>query len=226
MAICGLQGMEVASFILIKGPNDAEGKIVTRPYTPTSTNAEKGVCELVVKAYPGGHLTTYLHNLHEGDLVEVKGPLMKLKYEPNKYKQVGMLAGGTGLTPNLQVLKEILRNPEDRTQVHLVFANNSEEDILLKDVLDEIARTHSDRVKVTYVVSSPRGDWQGHRGYINAEIIQQTMPAPGEGTMIFVCGPLPFMEAISGKKTPDFKQGEVSGLLKAAGYNESMVFKF
>ena len=39
----------------------------------------------------------------------------------------GMVAGGTGLTPMLQVIKEILRNPEDKTSVHLIFANNGEE---------------------------------------------------------------------------------------------------
>lgn len=34
------------------------------------------------------------------------------------------------------------------------------------------------------------------------------------------------MAAMSGDKTKDYKQGMVEGLLKAAGYNEDMVFKF
>ena len=34
------------------------------------------------------------------------------------------------------------------------------------------------------------------------------------------------MKAVSGNKTPKKKQGELSGALKAAGYTESMVFKF
>ena len=34
------------------------------------------------------------------------------------------------------------------------------------------------------------------------------------------------MKAVSGDKTPDYKQGPVEGLLKDAGYTEEMVYKF
>ncbi len=38
-----------------------------------------------------------------GDSIEVKGPLSKLPYTPNMKRAIGMLAGGTGITPMLQV---------------------------------------------------------------------------------------------------------------------------
>ncbi len=44
--------------------------------------------------------------------------------------------------------------------------------------------------------------------------------------MIFVCGPPPMMKAISGDKTPDYKQGPVEGVLKELNYVEDMVYKF
>jgi NAD(P)H-flavin reductase len=40
------------------------------------------------------------------------------------------------------VILAILKNPADTTQVHLVFANDTEEDILLRSTLDELAKTH------------------------------------------------------------------------------------
>jgi len=40
-----------------------------------------------------------------------------------------MIAGGTGITPMLQVLNQILNNPDDHTEVTLLFANLSEDDI-------------------------------------------------------------------------------------------------
>lgn len=52
------------------------------------------------------------------------------------------MAGGSGLTPMLQVIKEIARNPADKTQASFVFANQTVDDIILKRELDEIASKH------------------------------------------------------------------------------------
>lgn len=42
----------------------------------------------------------------------------------------------------LQVIEEVLSEKDDKTHVSLVFANNNEEDIILKDRLDELAKKH------------------------------------------------------------------------------------
>ena len=45
-----------------------------------------------------------------------------------KVKRIGMLAGGTGITPMLQICDEIYRDGSgDKTSVSLLFANQSEE---------------------------------------------------------------------------------------------------
>lgn len=61
---------------------------------------------------------------------------------------MAQIAGGSGLTPMLQVIKEIERNPEDKTQVSFIFANQSVDDILLKKELDEIA-SRNDNINVS-----------------------------------------------------------------------------
>lgn len=58
------------------------------------------------------------------------------------------IAGGSGLTPMLQVIKEIERNPDDKTQVNFVFANQSVDDIILKKELDDIA-DRNENIKVS-----------------------------------------------------------------------------
>ena len=55
---------------------------------------------------------------------------------------VVQVAGGSGITPMLQVASEIVNNPEDKTQVSLIFANQTEGDIILKDELDQMAAKH------------------------------------------------------------------------------------
>jgi ferredoxin-NADP reductase len=41
-------------------------------------------------------------------------------------RRLGMIAGGTGLTPMLQIVKRVLKRKDDTTQLSLVFANQTE----------------------------------------------------------------------------------------------------
>jgi len=66
-----------------------------------------------------------------------------------------LLSGGTGITPMLQLIRQVTRDPKDETQLSLLFANQTEEDILLRDELEEAAKSHPDRVKVWYTVDRP-----------------------------------------------------------------------
>jgi cytochrome-b5 reductase len=65
---------------------------------------------------------------------------------------LAQVAGGSGLTPMLQVAYEVLKDPDDKTDVTLIFANVSDNDIILKDTLDELEAKHSN-FHVHYVVS-------------------------------------------------------------------------
>merc|ERR1712048_717661 len=102
-------GITVSSAVLVNGAKGADGKAPCRPYTPITTNETKGYFELMVKGYPTGVVSKYLCSLKKGDEVEVKGPLEKLPYKANMKKHIGMVAGGSGITPMLQILKEGLK---------------------------------------------------------------------------------------------------------------------
>ena len=133
--------LPVSSCLMLRGKG-ADGKEAVRPYTPIDTH-RKGEVVLLIKSYDKGNLSQYVRQLKPGQTLDFKGPMPKLKYEVNAKKRIGMLAGGTGITPMLQVLEEIARNPKDNTETHLVFANVSGKDILLKETLDALAQQHS-----------------------------------------------------------------------------------
>lgn len=42
-----------------------------------------------------------------------------------------MIAGGTGITPMYQIIKSSLKDPKDRTQLRLIYANVNEDDICM-----------------------------------------------------------------------------------------------
>lgn len=83
-----------------------------------------------------------------------------------------MIAGGTGITPMLQVIRAIIRGRKagDRTEVDLIFANVTQQDILLKEDLDELAASDPG-VRVHYVLDKPPEGWTGGVGYVTSDMI-------------------------------------------------------
>jgi cytochrome-b5 reductase len=218
-------GLTVASCILARA--EVDGKPVVRPYTPVSLNGQRGYVELIIKSYPapGGLLSRHIQSLKPGDNLEMKGPFKKIEYRANMKKKIGMIAGGTGVTPMLQIMREVLSNPEDHTEISLVFANVTESDILLRAELDAMAYLYPN-FKVYYTLDKPPNGWTGGKGFVSTDMIKMRMPLPSEDSMILVCGPKGMLEHVCGPKEQKDSQGPLLGLLKEAGYQESQVYKF
>lgn len=76
------------------------------------------------------------------------------------------MSGGTGITPMLQLIRQVTRDPKDETKLSLLFANQTEEDILLRDELEEAVKSHPDRIKVWYTVDRPTDGKLLHLNYV------------------------------------------------------------
>ena len=113
-----------------------------------------------------------------------------------------MIAGGTGITPMLQIVRAALKNPQDRTKLSLIYANVNYEDILLKKELDLLAQNHPDRFSVYYVLNNPPEGWAGGVGFVSKEQIQQHMPSTSDDIKVLMCGPPPMMTAMKSVKRP------------------------
>ncbi|EPY27609.1 cytochrome-b5 reductase [Strigomonas culicis] len=221
--------LEVASCISLRYVG-TDGKDVVRPYTPLNRSDQLGYFDILVKKYKGSKMGSHLFAMKKGDTIEAKGPWVKLPIRTNQYKTIGMIAGGTGITPMYQVARNVLRAPKNTTEVFLLYANQRKEDVLLGNELNELMETYL-RFSPYFVLSKAPSDWMGGVGYVNKEMIKSLMPPPNRAgdSIILVSGPPPFMETICGDK--DFKsspptQGELRGYLKELGYLPKMVFKF
>ncbi|KAL7138162.1 hypothetical protein ABFS83_10G145300 [Erythranthe nasuta] len=205
-------GLPIGQHISCRG-KDAQGEEVIKPYTPTTLDSDVGYFELVIKMYPQGRMSHHFREMREGDYMSVKGPKGRFKYQPGQVKAFGMLAGGSGITPMFQVARAILENPSDHTKVHLIYANVTSDDILLKDELDSLAKNYPDRFKIYYVLNQPPEIWNGGVGFVSKEMIQANCPAPASDIQILRCGPPPMNKAMAGH-------------LEALGYSSEMQFQF
>lgn len=220
-----VSGLVTASLVLAKYVTP-KGSNVIRPYTPVSDVNQKGTIEFIIKTYPEGKFSKHVYDLKPNDTVSFKGPIVKWKWEPNQFKHISLIGGGSGITPLYQLLHEITKNPNDKTKVDLFYGSLTTDDILMKKEIDKIAAEHKDQVNIHYFVDKPSSDWTGHTGYISKEFLKENLPTPSSDSKIFVCGPPPLYKAISGPKTSPTDQGEVTGALAELGYSKEHVFKF
>lgn len=170
-------------------------------------------------------MSQHLDSLKIGDTILMKGPKGHLEYQgygrftinhkrelvPYRMRKIGMVAGGTGITPMLQVIRAVLKNPKDKTELWLLFANQTEEDILLRDELESIPK---DRFHLAYTVDRANDNWKGEVGFVNPEMCRKHLPPPGKDTMLFVCGPPPMIKYAC---EPAFKE---------LGFEEGQWFSF
>ncbi|RAL05302.1 cytochrome b5 reductase family protein [Aspergillus ibericus CBS 121593] len=180
-------GLPIGQHVAIKA--NVNGTTVSRSYTPTSNNLDKGVLELVIKCYPDGMLTgQHLANLNPGDTIQLRGPKGAMKYTKGLCKKIGMIAGGTGITPMYQLIRAICEDDTDLTEISLIYANRTEEDILLRRELDAFAQRHP-QLRIWYMLDSPAHDWPFGKGYVTSDIMRDKLPGPSFDTKIMLCGP-------------------------------------
>lgn len=183
--------------------------------------------DFLIKKYEKGPMSTHIHDLVPGQSLDVKGPIPKYPWAANKHEHIGLIAGGTGITPMYQLCRAIFSNPDDKTKVTLVFGNIAEEDILLREQLADLENTYPQRFRAFFVLDQPPKKWNGGKGYVTKELLKTVLPEPkSENIKVFVCGPTGLMKAVSGDKKSPKDQGELTGILKELGYSPEQVYKF
>ncbi|OQE25338.1 hypothetical protein PENSTE_c006G07102 [Penicillium steckii] len=193
-------GLPIGQHISLAATIDGQPKEVVRSYTPISSDNEAGYFDLLVKAYDQGNISKYLTTLKVGETMKVRGPKGAMVYTPNMCRHIGMIAGGTGITPMLQIIEAIIRNRprtggNDTTKVDLIFANVNPEDILLKEKLEKLVK-EDEGFNVYYVLNNPPENWAGGVGFVTPDMIKERLPAPASDVKILLCGPPPMVSAM------------------------------
>ena len=216
-------GLPVGQHFFVKAT--VNGKAVIRAYTPVRDG--EGWVDLLIKVYfanvhprfpAGGLLTQHIDGLAIGDTIEVKGPIGHYSFPPQitgeplcfnhvdkkkmqTFAKVGLIAGGSGITPVMQVATALLKDPATKVEVHILYANQTPTDILMADELNAIDKDA--RAHVWYTVDRPGGnpdhplnadDWKYSTGFINEQMVRDYLPAPSAETVVFMCGPPMMLE--------------------------------
>ncbi|KAJ0179447.1 hypothetical protein K1T71_005159 [Dendrolimus kikuchii] len=209
-------GLPIGQHIHLSAKMDDD--LIIRAYTPVSSDEEKGYVDLVIKVYfknvhpkfpDGGKMSQYLENMKLNDTIDVRGPSGRLQYAGNgKFlikklrkdpptqilaKKLNMIAGGTGITPMLQLIRHICKEANDSTELRLLFANQTEQDILLRNELEKYQSEHPEQFKLWYTIDRAEEGWKYSTGFINDEIIKNHLFPPTDDCLVLMCGPPPMI---------------------------------
>lgn len=203
-------GLPVGKHVFLSAMID--GKLVMRAYTPKTNDLVRGHVDFVIKTYfagqhpkfpEGGKMTQHLEKLSIGDTVSFRGPLGEFEYlgrgeyvhkgVRGRARRLNMVGGGTGITPCWQVLEAALRDPEDPTEVALLYANQTEEDILLREELEALAERHPGRFRLHYTVDRAPEGWTHSVGFVSQEMLAAQLHPKEDGTLVLMCGPPPMI---------------------------------
>jgi len=144
---------------------------IARAYTPlppTSDSHKKGHDEpadirLLIRHEEGGEVSTYLHRLPKGSVIELRGPNTEVEL-PLDIKEVIFLAGGTGIAPAMQIAQALGRRTGSK--LHILWANRKR---------DECVGGVSDGSAYDAAAQSRKGWWQSIAG--STEEPAQTSPS-------------------------------------------------
>ena len=119
---------------------DKNGIKQNRSYSICGPINDKDI-SFCVKKVPGGIVSTFLcDELKKGDVLDVSQPMGDFTLENsngfNKKNNV-FISAGSGITPIKSQIEKLLHN-KYKGEIYLIFANNSQEDVIFYDFFKEM----------------------------------------------------------------------------------------
>lgn len=177
-----------------------DGEDIRRSYSICSAPHETGELRVAIKKVKGGRVSTFINeNTTLGDMIEVMTPMgtFTSQMNPAHRKHYVLIAGGSGITPMLSILKTVLF-AEPESKVILLYANNDEQSIIFRNTIDELAIAYKERLKVLYVLGNPP---ENHSLLLTGIMTTEKLLGLVENYIelnldneFFICGPLPMMD--------------------------------
>ncbi|EJL68275.1 iron-sulfur cluster-binding domain-containing protein [Chryseobacterium populi] len=146
---------DAGQFVSVKF--QSHGIDVINDYSMTSAPYEKKIGLGIRVTSQEGATFQLFKNYNVGDELLVSEPSGRftLVSKPSEFRTIIGFAAGIGITPILSHFKNILHN-EPRTRLFLFFGNKNSEELIYRDLLDNLARTCGDRLQIFYFFSQEK----------------------------------------------------------------------
>jgi predicted ferric reductase len=154
----------------------------SHPFTISSSPTRD---ELSISVKSVGDFTSTIRDTKTSDVAYIDKPYGVFSFLNHDTKNLVFIAGGIGITPFISMLRYIYDKRLERN-VTLIWGNKTSNDLAFRDEMEKMS-AEMPSLKVIHVMSG-QDDWQGEKGYVDAEKVKKYVNDL-ENSQFFICGP-------------------------------------
>lgn len=191
-------GIKVGQFVGIRGMWD--GQQLVGYYSPITLPDVRGFISILARG-DKGFLQEWISSMRPGDSVEIKacGGLeinldatkKQIRYGNTVIRKFGLIAGGSGIAPMLQIIRASLSRPfvDTLDSIRLIYAAENYTELTYREVLTNFSKENPEKLKIEFVLNSPPEMWTGGVGYVDRALLRTNLPPPSSDMLLAICGP-------------------------------------
>jgi ferredoxin-NADP reductase len=175
-----------------------DGYQTERSYSIASPPEEPRI-SLTIERLEDGEVSSYLvDELHEGDILELRGPIGgHFVWSVRDGGPLMLVGGGSGIVPLMAMLRHRANAPDGvrrATPARLLYSSRSWPEVIYRDELAHLVDA-DDSLRVIHTLTrEPPPNWMGYARRIDrAMLAEVTWPASAH-PHIYVCGGTPLVE--------------------------------
>jgi benzoate/toluate 1,2-dioxygenase reductase subunit len=161
---------------------------VTRSYSMSNSDRDEQELEFYIALLDDGEMSTKLRAANAGTSITVEGP-QGVFYLRQASDPIVMIAGGTGISPMLSMLRSLKSDGKQNQNILLCYGANTFDDLSARPALNQL-KEHFPNLEVRYAaVSDSAADvTQGHAtSLLEADELV--------GCQVYLCGPPAMVQA-------------------------------
>ena len=174
-----------------------DGEEIRRSYS-ICTAPYQDELRVGIKKMPFGKFSTYANDdLKVGDELETLAPRGKFLFKPEagKPKHLVGIAGGSGITPVLGILKDLLHSEPESTFT-LFYGNKNANSIIFREQLARLKNQYMSRLVVHHVLSEEEVGSDLFQGMMTKEKVAALLEKLVDAKSVdgfYICGPEPMI---------------------------------
>jgi len=159
---------------------------------------------VTVKRIGGGVFSNWVgDHLKSGDDVDVMPPhgSFTTEFDASKSRHLVGIAGGSGITPVISLIKTLLRS-EANSRFTLLYGNRDSSSVIFLEALAGLKDKYLGRLELYHFLDAEEQDIELFNGMLDRvrcdDAILSLVPDAAEVSDWFICGPGPMMDAAEG----------------------------